>query len=103
MSPAMPADPMSLPHEGKNRMTFRVEVERETDGRWSAEIIELPGVLACGPSAAEAGARVQAPAPRVVAGLGLPITVAPAPASRVPREMPDALQHRIHQTRAVGT
>ena len=84
-------------------MTFRVEVEREIDGRWLAGIIELPGVLAYGPSAAEAGARVQALALRVVAGSGLPFTVAPAPASRVPREMPDALEHRIHQPRAVGT
>ena len=48
-------------------MTFRVEVERETDGRWIAEILELPGVLAYGSSAAEAGARVQALALRAVA------------------------------------
>lgn len=48
-------------------MTFRVEVEREADGRWLAEIVELPGVLAYGPSATEAGAMVQALALRVVA------------------------------------
>ena len=48
-------------------MTFRVEVERETDGRWLAEIVELPRVLAYGPSATEAGARVQALVLRVVA------------------------------------
>jgi predicted RNase H-like HicB family nuclease len=58
---------MSLPREERNHMTFRVEVERETDGRWLAEILELPGVLVYGPSAAEAGGRVQALALRVVA------------------------------------
>ena len=48
-------------------MRFRVEVEREDDGRWLAEVPELPGVLAYGTSAAEAQARVQALALRVVA------------------------------------
>jgi predicted RNase H-like HicB family nuclease len=48
-------------------MTFRVEVERESDGRWLAEVRELPGVMAYAPSAAEAGARAQALALRVVA------------------------------------
>jgi len=46
---------------------FRVEVEREEDGRWLAEVPELPGVLAYGSSAAEAQAKVQALALRVVA------------------------------------
>ncbi len=27
-------------------MTFTVEFEREDDGRWLAEVLELPGVLA---------------------------------------------------------
>ena len=48
-------------------MKFRVDVERETDGRWLAEVPELPGVLAYGTSASEAQARVQALALRVVA------------------------------------
>ena len=48
-------------------MKFRVEVEREEDGRWLAEVPELPGVLAYGSSAAEAQAKVQALALRVVA------------------------------------
>ena len=48
-------------------MKFRVEVEREEDGRWLAEVPELPGVLAYGTSASEAQARVQALALRVVA------------------------------------
>jgi len=67
MPPSVPPSPMSPPHEEKNHMTFRVEVERESDGRWLAEIIEMPGVLAYGPSATEAGARVQALVLRVVA------------------------------------
>ena len=48
-------------------MRFRVDVDREDDGRWLAEVPELPGVLAYGASAAEAQARVQALALRVVA------------------------------------
>jgi predicted RNase H-like HicB family nuclease len=46
---------------------FRVDVEKENDGRWLAEVPELPGVLAYGTSASEAQAKVQALALRVVA------------------------------------
>jgi len=46
---------------------FRVEVEREVDGRWLAEVVELPGVLAYGATDDEAIARVQALALRVMA------------------------------------
>jgi predicted RNase H-like HicB family nuclease len=46
---------------------FRIETERETDGRWIAEVVELPGVLAYGSSRDEAVAHVQALALRVVA------------------------------------
>jgi len=46
---------------------FRVETEREQDGRWLAEVPELPGVLAYGASESEAQAKVQALALRVVA------------------------------------
>jgi predicted RNase H-like HicB family nuclease len=48
-------------------MTFRVEIEQETDGRWIAEVVELPGVTAYGSSEQAAKARVQALALRVVA------------------------------------
>jgi len=48
-------------------MTFKVEVEQEEDGRWIAEVVELPGVLAYGATPDEARARVQALALRVVA------------------------------------
>src|SRR5665647_1888103 len=46
---------------------FKVELEREDGGRWLAEVVELPGVLAYGASEDEAIARVQALALRVVA------------------------------------
>jgi predicted RNase H-like HicB family nuclease len=44
-----------------------IELEQERDGRWIAEVLDLPGVLAYGSSAAEAKARVQALALQVVA------------------------------------
>ena len=48
-------------------MTFKVELEREDDGRWIAEVADLPGVLAYGVTQNEAQAKVQALALRVVA------------------------------------
>ncbi len=48
-------------------MIFKVETEQEADGRWIAEVPELPGTLAYGVSEDEAIARVQALALRVVA------------------------------------
>ena len=48
-------------------MVLNIEVEREEDGRWIAEIIELPGVMAYGASVKDAIARVQALALRVLA------------------------------------
>ncbi len=48
-------------------MVFKVETEQETDGRWIAEVVELPGVLAYGASQQEAISKVQALALRVVA------------------------------------
>jgi predicted RNase H-like HicB family nuclease len=48
-------------------MNFRLEIEQEEDGRWIAEVMELPGVLAYGNTPEEAKARVQALALRVVA------------------------------------
>lgn len=48
-------------------MTFTVEYEREDDGRWLAEVVELPGVLAYGGNSDEAIAKAQALALRVLA------------------------------------
>ena len=44
-----------------------IEIEQETDGRWMAEVLELPGVLAYGASRAAAGDRAKAMALRVIA------------------------------------
>lgn len=44
-----------------------IETELETDGRWIAEVAELPGTLAYGEERTEAIARVQALALRVLA------------------------------------
>ena len=48
-------------------MTFTIEIEQEDDGRWIAEVVDLPGVLAYGQTPEEATAKVQAIALRVVA------------------------------------
>lgn len=46
---------------------FKVEVEKEEDGRWIAEIGDLPGVLAYGSTREEAIERAKALALRVLA------------------------------------
>jgi predicted RNase H-like HicB family nuclease len=48
-------------------ITFKVEIEQEDDGRWLAEVVELPGVLAYGETEQAALSRVQALALRVIA------------------------------------
>jgi predicted RNase H-like HicB family nuclease len=48
-------------------VNFKVELERETDGRWIAEVVELPGVMTYGQTREEALSKVQALALRVVA------------------------------------
>lgn len=50
-----------------NPAHFTIEHEREEDGRWIAEVPELPGVLAYGNTADEAMARAEALALRVLA------------------------------------
>jgi predicted RNase H-like HicB family nuclease len=58
---------------------FTIETEQEEDGRWIAEISEIPGVLVYGDSQKQVIAHVQALALRVIAdkleheevGLGL--------------------------------
>lgn len=46
---------------------YRVEIEREADGRFLAEVVELPGVMAYGATAELALAHAQALALRVIA------------------------------------
>ena len=48
-------------------MKFTIEHEREEDGRWLAEVPELPGVLAYGATADEAMANAEILALRVLA------------------------------------
>jgi predicted RNase H-like HicB family nuclease len=48
-------------------MILSIELEQEEDGRWIAEVMEMPGVMAYGITAEEAKSRVQALALRVVA------------------------------------
>lgn len=48
-------------------MTFTIELEREADGRWLAEVPDLPGVMCYAQNRDEAVARVQALALRVIA------------------------------------
>lgn len=48
-------------------MNFTIEHEREEDGRWLAEVPELPGVLAYGATAEKAMAKAEALALRVLA------------------------------------
>jgi predicted RNase H-like HicB family nuclease len=48
-------------------MNFSVQLERESDGRWIAEVTELPGVLVYGESAEQAQAKAQTLALRVLA------------------------------------
>jgi predicted RNase H-like HicB family nuclease len=46
---------------------MKIEIEREDDGRWLAEIPELSGVLVYGTTREEAIARAEALALRVIA------------------------------------
>ncbi len=46
---------------------MRIEVEREDDGRWIAEVPALPGALAYGASKSEAIAKVEVLVLRVLA------------------------------------
>jgi len=48
-------------------MHFTVETEQETDGRWIAEVSEMPGVMKYGATREEAIAQAEALALRVLA------------------------------------
>jgi predicted RNase H-like HicB family nuclease len=48
-------------------MQLSVEIDREEDGRWIAEVVDLPGVLAYGSTRDEALAAAQALALRILA------------------------------------
>ena len=48
-------------------VTLTIDIERETDGRWMAEVPELPGVLAYGSTEVAAVVTAEAIALRVLA------------------------------------
>jgi len=48
-------------------VTFTVEIEQESDGRWIGEIPQIPGAMAYGQTRDEAVARVEALGLRVLA------------------------------------
>jgi predicted RNase H-like HicB family nuclease len=48
-------------------MEYTIETEREVDGRWIAEISDLPGALAYGETEEDAMTKVEALALRVLA------------------------------------
>jgi predicted RNase H-like HicB family nuclease len=51
----------------EQNMDFTLECEQELDGRWIAEVPELPGVLAYGSSSADAMSKAEVLALRVIA------------------------------------
>jgi predicted RNase H-like HicB family nuclease len=53
--------------EKQDEMKFTVEYEQEEDGRWLAEVKEIPGVLTYGKDPDDAVAHAQALALRVIA------------------------------------
>ncbi|MBU2755643.1 type II toxin-antitoxin system HicB family antitoxin [Acidithiobacillus sp. CV18-2] len=48
-------------------MNLHIETEQEVDGRWIAEIPELPGVMCFGSSRMDAAAKAEALALRAIA------------------------------------
>ena len=48
-------------------LTFTIETEQESDGRWIAEVMEIPGALVYGTTTQDAVAKVQALALRILA------------------------------------
>ncbi len=48
-------------------MIYTIETEKETDGRWIAEVMDIPGVMKYGKTREEALAQVEALVLRVMA------------------------------------
>lgn len=48
-------------------MQFTIEIDREEDGRWIAEVLELPGVMVYGETEEQAVTKVVSLALRVLA------------------------------------
>ena len=56
---------------GRAEVKFKIEIGREDDGRWIAEIASLPGVMAYGKTRQEAIAEAEALALRIAKHTGL--------------------------------
>ncbi len=48
-------------------MVLTIELDQEEDGRWIAEVVEIPGALAYGATSDQAKAKAQAVALRAIA------------------------------------
>ena len=48
-------------------MILTIEIDQEEDGRWIAEVVDIPGALAYGATSEKAKAKAQAIALRVLA------------------------------------
>jgi len=46
---------------------MRIEIEREDDGQWIAEVPDIPGVMACGTTRQDAVTKAEALALRIIA------------------------------------
>lgn len=55
------------PPEGGETQSFSIDYEQEPDGRWLAEVPDLPGVMAYGATKTDAEIAVTALALRVIA------------------------------------
>ena len=51
----------------REKMMLTIETERETDGRWLAEVTDIPGAMCYGNTRTDAVAKVEALALRVLA------------------------------------
>ena len=57
----------TLPRPPEGGESFRIEFDQENDGRWIAEIADLPGVMVYGETKQDAEVKVTALALRVLA------------------------------------
>ena len=75
-------------------MNFTLECEQEADGRWIAEVPELPGVHAYGTSSSAAMAKAEVLALRVIAERIESGELSPSPS--------DSCFHSLHESLAFG-
>ena len=83
-------------------MQFKIETERETDGRWVAEIPDMPGVKAYGRTEAGARAKAHAFALRVVADGAEKVTTPPSDEKKM-RKAEQIISRYRNTLRALST